>query len=135
MTTIATTRVFLLLSLVAGHANASTICVVEDSDIGGIRRIEWSDTSGMATVTDNLNASHSGRVVLQQKHSMNGVKVNVYVKYNKPYYGDDAAEYVIFPSGNGQFRVIGITYVIRNNDKFLNTLVGNNAVTCTRTSV
>ena len=125
---------FLLLYLIGGRAQASTACIVEDSGIGGIKTIAWNVENETAKVTDNLNTTHSGRVVLQQKHSKDGVKVNVYVKYEKPYYGDDAAEYIVFPSGNGQFRVIGITYVIRDNEKYFNALIGNFAVTCTNST-
>lgn len=134
MATTRTPVAFLLLAVIAVCADASTICTVAKSSIGGIKSIEWSDQSGVATVIDDLNVAHSGRVVFRQKHSKDGAKINIYVKYDEPYYGDYAAEFVVFPSGNGQFRVIGISYVIRDNEKFLNTLIGNDVVMCKKTA-
>ncbi|MBI2182508.1 MAG: hypothetical protein HYU31_17030 [Deltaproteobacteria bacterium] len=120
--------VLFLCGLMAGNSNASTICKIEDSLIG-IKAIAWNDEDGTAKITDTLNNTLAGRISLKRKHD-GGEKVNIYLKYERPYYGDDAAEYMIFPVGNGQFRIIGVTYVIRNNEKYLNASSGNFLATC-----
>jgi hypothetical protein len=124
----ALSALLLLLGLMASNSNASTICKIEDS-LTGIKAIAWNDEDGTAKITDMLNNTLAGRISLKRKHD-GGEKVNIYLKYERPYYGDDAAEYIIFPVGNGHFRVIGVTYVIRNNEKYLNTSSGNFLATC-----
>src|SRR5450755_3522607 len=100
----------LLLFAMIGNVSASTICKVEDSTIG-IKAIAWNDDDGTAKVTDLLNHTFAGRISLKREHG-DGEKVNIYVRYDHPYFGADAAEYIVFPWRNGQFRVIGVTYVI-----------------------
>ena len=124
----ALSALLLLLGMMAGNSNASTICKIEDS-LTGPKAIAWNDEDGTAKITDMLNKTFAGRISLKRKHD-GGEKVNIYVKYEQPYYGDDAAEYIIFPVGNGQFRIIGVTYVIRYNEKYLNTSSGNYLATC-----
>jgi hypothetical protein len=117
----------LSLCVMSANANAaSTICKVEGG-AGGIKAIAWNEDN-TAKVTDSVNATFSGRVTLKRKHN-DGEKVNILIKYDPARYGADAAEYMVFPV-DGQFRVIGVTYVIRDNEKFLNTYDGNFLATC-----
>ena len=109
------------ISLASSH-----ICKLEDS-LTGIKAIAWNDETGSAKITDFANNSYEGKVVLSRKHTAVGNKVNIYIPYNNKSYG--AAEYVVFPVGHA-FRVIGVTYVIKGNNKYLNTSEGNFEATC-----
>jgi hypothetical protein len=125
-------RIFGLILLcvtVAANTNAATICKLEDSGIG-IKAIAWDEKDGTARVTDMLNKTYPGRVEFTRPHSADGEKVSILIKYDPPRYGADAAEYIIFPVGKNQFRVIGVTYIIRNNERYLNSLEGNHEATC-----
>jgi hypothetical protein len=120
--------VLFLFGATIGVSNASTICKVEDSTTG-IKAIAWNEEDGTAKITDSMNNTVAGRISLKRKHN-DGEKVNILLRYDRPHFGADAAEYIVFPVGNGQFRVIGITYIIRNGEKFLNTADGNYSATC-----
>jgi hypothetical protein len=119
----------LLCATAMSNANAATICKLEDSRTG-IKAIAWDERDGTAKVTDMLNKTYAGRVVFMRAHSADGEKVNILIKYDSPLFGADAAEYIIFPVGKNQFRVFGVTYIIRNNERYLNTDEGNHEATC-----
>lgn len=106
----------------------STICKLEESATG-IKAIAW-DNEGKAKITDMFGKEHDGVVTLTRKFNTNGTKTNIYVKYDKPYYGDDAVEFIIFPYHENQFRVVGVSYIYKGNDKFLNTSKGNYLASC-----
>jgi hypothetical protein len=119
----------LLCAVGVSNANATTICKLEESGIG-IKAIAWDEKDGTAKVTDMLDKTYAGRVEFTRPHGADGVKVNILIKYDPPRFGADAAEYIIFPVGKNQFRVIGVTYIIRNNERFLDTDEGNHVATC-----
>jgi hypothetical protein len=119
----------LLCATAVSNANGATICKLEDSGTG-IKAIAWDENDGTAKVTDSLNKTYAGRVEFTRPHSADGKKVNILIKYDPPSFGADAAEYIIFPVGKNQFRVIGVTYIIRNNERYLNTEEGNREATC-----
>ncbi|MFV1976449.1 MAG: hypothetical protein ACC651_11925 [Candidatus Scalindua sp.] len=122
-------KLILTLSLVPATSWANlTICKLEESSIG-IKAISWDDNTGAAKVTDLLNNSYAGTVTLTRKHN-DGKKVNIYIQYDKPYYGDDAAEYIVFPAGLNGFRVISVSYIVKEKKKYLNTSQGNYSATC-----
>jgi hypothetical protein len=121
----------LLLLLTTASVSASVSCNVEDS-LTGIRTIAWNDTDGTATVTDMFHRSHVGKISLRTKRN-DGEKVNIYIHYEQPYYGQDAAEYIVFPAKNGLFRVIGVTYVSRSGKNYLSTFEGSYLATCINT--
>jgi hypothetical protein len=95
----------------------------------GIKVIAWNELDGTAKITDMLNKTFAGRISLKGKHNA-GEKVNIFIRYEPAYYGADAAEHMIFPVANGQFRVIGVTYISRNDEKYLNTAEGNYLAAC-----
>ena len=123
-------KVILVLSLLptVSWAN-STICKLAESS-KGIKAIAWDDDTGVAKITDMLNNSHEGMVTLTRKHGDDGYKTNIYIKYVKPYYGDDAAEFVVFPVRKNKYRIIGVSYILKGREKFLNTSKGNYSATC-----
>lgn len=112
------------------YAN-STICSVqnEESDLFNIQAIAWDEQTKIAKIRDTLGKDYRGVVTYTRKHN-GGEKTNIYVKFSKPYYGSDAAEFIVFPVNKNQFRVIGVTYILRNNKQFLNAFMGNNPVIC-----
>jgi hypothetical protein len=116
------------LLLFVGSVHASTICKVEDSNIG-IKAIAWNDEDRTARVTDMLGKTHIGKLTSKRKHS-DGYKVNIYVEYNQPYYGIDAAEYIVFSVGPEKYRVFGVNYIIRAGHQFLESSIGNYSAIC-----
>jgi len=119
-----------VLSLISPLVFAnSTICKLEGDPIG-IKALAWDDATFAAKVTDTLDNIHDGKVTLAREHKPYGTKTNIFIKYRQQYYGADAAEYVVFPVGKNQFRIIGVTYVLNNNSYHLNTLVGNYSAIC-----
>ena len=127
MKTLAFTITLILICPLA-FAN-STICKPEESSIY-IKAIAWDDSTLVAKVTDLLNNTHEGKVTLVREHKPYGVKTNVFIKYQQTYYGADAEEYIVFPTGENRFRVVGVTYVFRNNEYHLNSSKGNYSATC-----
>lgn len=122
-------KVILTLSLLLSVSWAnSTICSLEES-LTGIKAIAWNNDTGIAKITDEFNNSHEGMVTLTRKHNDDGDKINIYIKYDKPYFGD-AAEFIVFPIGKNKFRVIGVSYILKGSDKFLNSSQGNYSATC-----
>ena len=107
----------------------STICKLEGDPIG-IKALAWDDATFAARVTDIMDNIHDGKVTLVREHKPYGTKTNILIKYQQPYYGADAAEYVVFPVGKNQFRLIGVTYVLNDNSYRLSTLVGNYSAIC-----
>lgn len=119
-----------ILSLISPLAIAnSTICKPEES-LTGIKALAWDSSTLIAKVTDKLNNTHEGKVTLVREHKPYGIKTNIFIKYRQPYYGEDAAEYMVFPTGENQHRVIGVSYVFRNNEYHLTTSVGNYSAIC-----
>ncbi|ASA57409.1 hypothetical protein [Vibrio gazogenes] len=123
------TCVLILLSPIV--VAQSTTCTLEESEFG-IKTIVWDSSTLAAKVTEYSNDIHEGKVTLEREHQPYGVKTNIYVQYQQPYFGQDAAEYVIFPTGQDQYRVIGVGYVFRNNQYYLSTSQGNYQATCKR---
>lgn len=107
----------------------STICKLEES-LTGIKGIAWDSSTLVAKVTDSLDRTHEGKVTLVREHKPYGEKTNIFVEYEQPYYGADAAEYVVFPTGENEFRVIGVTYVFKGSKYHLSTSKGNYKATC-----
>ena len=123
-------RVIFVLAFIPATTWAnSTICKLEETMVG-IKAIAWNENDGSAKITDMLNNTYEGVITLTRKHSDEGKKTNIYIKYNKPYYGDDAAEFVVFPVSKNSFRVIGVSYILKGNKQHLNTSKGNYSATC-----
>lgn len=118
---------FVLLSFPAICFANTSICKLEDNS-SAIKAIAWDKNNGKAKITDSLDKQYEGVVTLSRKHDR-GDKVNIYIKYDEPYDGNDAAEFIIFPVTSG-YRVIGVSYIIKNGDKYLNTFGGNYTATC-----
>jgi hypothetical protein len=120
-------KVILALSLLptVSWAN-STICKLEENLV--LTAIAWDDDTGVAKIS-MLNNSHEGMITRTTKHD-DGNKTNIYIKYDKPYYGDDAVEFIVFPVGKNKFRIIGVSYILKGREKFLNTSMGNYSATC-----
>lgn len=111
-------------------ANAATICKVDDSSHSiDVQVIAWNEVDGTAKVSDKLGSTHRGKVTAIRQHN-EGYKVNIFIEYSEPYFGNDFAEYIIFPVAQKAHRVIGVSYVNSNGKKLLNTLQGNFAATC-----
>jgi hypothetical protein len=108
--------------------SSSNICKLEDNLLSA-KAIAWDTSTGKAKVTDAFNETHTGQVRLERPHSSLGVKTNIFVKYDSPDY-DDAAEYVIFPTGESEYRVIAVTYVFSDGGYHLSTLRGNHTASC-----
>ncbi|WP_182289084.1 hypothetical protein [Vibrio spartinae] len=123
------TRVLMLFSPIV--VAQSTTCQLEESEFG-IKTIAWDSATLAAKVTEYSNDIHEGKVTLVREHKPYGVKTNIYVQYQQPYYGQDAAEYVVFPTAEDQYRVIGVGYVFRNHQYYLSTSQGNYQATCIR---
>ena len=107
----------------------STICHVKEEDVLGVEVIAWDEQKKTAKISDGFNETHRGIVTYIRKHN-DGKKVNLYIKYSKPYFGADAAELIIFPTTGEEFRVIGVTYIVKDNKQFLNTFMGNQTAIC-----
>jgi hypothetical protein len=107
----------------------SNICKLEENSFSA-QAIAWDSFNGKAKVTDTFNETHLGQVTLQREHAPWGVKTNIFVKYDSPKYGEDAAEYVIFPTGENEYRVIAVTYVLSDGRYHLSTSKGNYTATC-----
>lgn len=121
--------VILMISLASHSFAASTICKVENPSFVGIRSIEWNDENGTAKMTDNLR-TFEGKMTLKRIHSKDGQAVNIYIKFEKPYFGSDEAEYIVFPVAEKKFRVIGVKYIVKEGKRYLNTFEGNYPVSC-----
>lgn len=106
----------------------STICKVEESSIG-IQAIGWNDENMTAKLTDSLGDSFNGVITLKRQHN-EGEKVNLFFEFDKPRYGLDAKEYIVFPVAKDGFQVIGVGYVIREGKRHLNISEGNYKATC-----
>ena len=117
----------LLAQTSVSHAT-STSCKGEEG-LDRIKTISWDDEALTAKVTDSLGRTHSGRVTLRRAHN-DGFKVNILVTYEKPYFGSDATEYIVFPVSAVKYRVIAVNYLIRNGQRFLNTLANQDNATC-----
>jgi hypothetical protein len=107
----------------------STICKVEESSIG-IKAIGWNDENMTAKVTDSLGDSFNGVITLKRQHSSDGEKVNLLFEFGKPRLGLDAKEYIVFPIGKNEFRVIGVAYIVRGGQRYLEMSEGNYKATC-----
>jgi hypothetical protein len=107
----------------------STICKVEDN-VSGIQAIAWNDEQNTAKITDSLNSSFDGVITLKRQHGDDGDKVNLLFVFTNPYFGSDAAEFIVFPVGKNKYRVIGVTYVVSGGKRHLSTSMGNDAATC-----
>lgn len=81
----------------------------------------------------SFNETHRDIVTYIRKHN-EGKKVNLYIKYSKPYFGEDATELIISPTIGEEFRVIGVTYILKDNKQFLNTFMGNQTAKLTKTT-
>lgn len=77
-----------------------------------------------------MNNSFNGVVTFKRQHSKDGEKVNLFFLFEKPYEGSDASEYIVFPVSKNEFRIIGVTYVIRGGKRYLNASDGNYSATC-----
>jgi len=119
----------ILYSISYGAFSSSTICEVEKTQIG-VKSLTWNSVTLSARVTDELNTIHEGKVSLITEHRPYGVKTNIFIDYIEPYYGADAAEYVVFPTRNGQFRVIGSRYIVNNGKLYLSSSLGNYSAKC-----
>jgi len=110
--------------------SAQTICKAK-TVFGTSEIISWDD-SGAAKLTTETGQIFSGNVVRIAKDPDNKswAKVDIYFKYPTPLYGSDAAEYLVFPGGGGGYRIIGVTYVLRDGIKYLNTSEGNYSARC-----
>lgn len=109
----------------------STICNVTNEEAGlfGIQALTWDEQTKVAKIRDILGENYTGVVTYTRNHN-GGKKTNIYIKFSKPYYGSDAVEFIVFPISENEFRVIGATYILRNNKQLLDTLMGNNPATC-----
>jgi dihydrodipicolinate reductase len=109
----------------------STICSVtsEESDLFGIQALTWDEQTKVAKIRDMLGENYTGVVTYTRNHD-EGKKTNIYIKFSKPYYGSDAAEFIVFPISENEFRVIGVTYILRNNKQLLSILMENDPATC-----
>jgi len=119
--------IFILFPVVSFAS--SNICKLEES-LFGAKAIAWDSFNGKAKVTDTFNETHLGQVTLQREHAPWGVKTNIFVKYYSPKDGVDAAEYMIFPTGRKEYRVIAVDYVLSDGRYHLNTSQGNYTATC-----
>jgi hypothetical protein len=80
-------------------------------------------------VTVSHDISYDGVVTLKRQHSDDGEKVNLFFAHEKPQYGIDAVEYMVFPIAKDKYRVIAVTYVVRGGKRHLNTSLSS-AATC-----
>ncbi|WP_180087621.1 hypothetical protein [Acinetobacter sp. YH12226] len=117
----------------------STICSVtnKESSLVGIQVITWDEQTKVAKIKDVLGDNYTGVVTYTRDHNAGYTrdhntekKTNIYIKFSKPYYGSDAAEFIVFPDLQNGFRVIGVAYILRNNKQLLNVFMGNNPATC-----
>ena len=118
-------KVILTLSLLPTAPWANLTLYKLEDDLTSIKAIAWDSETGVAKITDRHNDSHEGMVTLTRKHSALENKTNIYIKYEESYYGEDAAEFIVFPDlypvGENNFRVIGVSYILKGGEKFLST--------------
>ena len=109
----------------------STICNVTNEEAGlfGIQALTWDEQTKVAKIRDILGENYTGVVTYTRNHN-GGKKTNIYIKFSKPYYGSDAVEFIVFPISENEFRVIGVTYILRNNKQILSILIENDPATC-----
>jgi len=107
---------------------ATTTCIVEGSSTT-VKAVAWDDETNVAKVTDHLGNTREGRVTLESDHN-HWKKVNIFVDYESTYYGVDAAEYIVFSTLPGTYRIIGVAYMVRDGELFLNSSHGNYAANC-----
>ncbi|SES37115.1 hypothetical protein [Halopseudomonas bauzanensis] len=107
---------------------ATTTCILEGGSIT-VKAVAWDDETNVAKVTDHLGNTREGRVTLESDHN-HGKKVNIFVDYESASYGVDAAEYIVFPTSPGTYRIIGVAYIVRDGEQFLNSSHGNHAANC-----
>lgn len=107
-----------------------TMCKPEKDTVGSVKAIGWDLGTGRAKITDDLNKTFEGKVTLTREHSGLGLKVNVYVKYDAPYYGADAAEYIVFPVQKDDFRIIAVGYIFKGGKQYLTSSSGSVSAIC-----
>ena len=107
----------------------STICKVEDSF--HIEVIAWDSETRVAKFTDFSDTTFVGEVTLEREHG-EGYKINMFFKFEEPYFGDDAVEFILFWVASGH-RVLRVSYVERDGKMYLNT--GGNAESASCASI
>ena len=105
----------------------STICKIEDNL--ELTAVTWNNETLVAKITDGTGDGLTGKVTSIREHD-DGYKINIFVSFDEPYYGSDAHEYVLFYV-NGDYRVMGVTYVEINGERLVNPTFGNSTLaTC-----
>lgn len=124
--------ILMAVSLLPIYSHATTtICTVEQDayDLLGIETVVWDDQKKTATISGGINKNQKGIVTAVRKHG-NGEKVNIFIKYTVPNGISDAAELMIFPMNEDEFRVIGVTYNYKNGNRLLDLFTGNQTAKC-----
>jgi len=107
-----------------------TICKLGDDNSFSIKAIAWNNETKEAKITDFVGDTYKGLVSLTREHSEYGNKINIFITYKKPYYGQNASEFIIYPIAKNSYKIIGVAYVIKNNKKHLSMSLANTAATC-----
>ncbi len=120
--------VLFCLTVTALSANASsTICKVSGDSVAPVA-ISWDTDTNAAKVTFTVEGTLDGRVTLVRKHDSDN-------KYNLRFITrdqgvNDELEFIVFPTGQDKYRVIGVGYKVINGERFLNVGRGNSEARC-----
>lgn len=124
-----------LFAILASLGRAEmTVCKVENNhagiNIAGIKGLAWDDQSKEAQVTDFSGKQHEAEVTLISEGSGKRKRVNIFVEYPKEYLGYNASEYVVYSPGPDEYRVIGVSYIYKNEKLHLRSLMGSDEASC-----
>lgn len=108
-------------------AATTTICNV-NGEVIGPTTVSWDTATGKAKVRSFSGAVYEGKVSLVRKHDK-GIKVNlVFPGMGSPY--QDEMEYIVFPSSDDEYRIIGVGYKLIDGRKYLDISDGNFEANC-----
>lgn len=102
------------------------ICTINGSF--QFKKIGWDTNTNTAKIIDYAGKVYTGRITLNRKFNKRGFKININIKYKQPFYQEES-EFVVFTVGNG-YRVIGVGYIIKNGQKYLDVSHGDHKINC-----
>lgn len=120
---------FAALITTTSFAAAQSICSVKKGGWEVIKSVGYDLKTREAKVTDSSGKTHMGKVTAVRKHD-NGVKVNIAANLDDQTLGILEAEVMVFPSGEGMHRIIGVSYVSVDGRRQLTHVLANSEVTC-----
>jgi len=121
--------VIIFLISLSGRALAqSTICKISEQTIGATA-LAWDADTRVAKFTDQFRDTYVGTVTLVRPHN-NGQKINLHFDFGKDHYGVDSVDFIVFPTDEKNFRVIGAAYKTIDGRKYLTQSYGQYDAAC-----